>query len=144
MLEDRIHALITDIYDSAIDAQLTPEVLEKICDLTGSTQGVFHYSSATRFELHSMFGVDPALAHLGTQYHPQNEYLKRQHLAPVGRTILGAELVPDEEIRRTAFYNECLRLAGMVHLLGIAIQRDGDLLAALGVWRPESAERHGD
>lgn len=90
-----------------------------------------------------MFGVDPEIMPLGQQYHDQNEYLKRQHLVPVGRAILGAELVPDEEIRKTAFYNDVLRVGGMVHLLGVAIQRNADLLAALAVWRPESAEPHG-
>jgi DNA-binding CsgD family transcriptional regulator len=143
MLDDQIHAVIADIYDTTIDAELTPQVLRKICNLTGSTQGIFHYSSAARLQLRTTFGVDPTLMPLGQQYHDQNEYLKRQHLVPVGRAILGSELVPDEEIRKTAFYNEVLRVTGMVHLLGVAIQRNADLFAALGVWRPESAEPHG-
>ena len=64
-------------------------------------------------------------------------------MVPVGTAVLGAQLAPDEEVRRLDIYHEFFRPAGAVHLLGVVFLNEPCAFGEISLWRPEQRERHG-
>ncbi len=143
MLEDDLHALIGDIYEAAVDPDLIPVVLQCMCALTDSSAGALGWHSDGALEQDVAFGADPALGAVAREFHDQNLYVQRSHLVPVGTAALGAQLVSDDEIKRTDLYHLMLRPGALAHLLSFAFHREPSSLGEVSLWRPEDRERHG-
>ncbi len=142
MIEDELHGLIGDIYDAAGDPDLIPVIVKRMCALTGSGAGALSWHSDKGLERNVLFGIDPALAPLRIAYGHQHLYFHRRHLAPAGTALLGAQLVPDAEIRRTDLYQLVLRPAGFAHLILVPFLNEPGSLGEVTLGRPENRERH--
>lgn len=91
-------------------------------------------------------GADSAFAPLANHFAVtrQNLYQERAHLALVGTAIFGHQLASRDELIGTPFFEEFLRPAGAVHMLGLSLVREPDRFAELSLFREERLEPHGD
>jgi len=143
MSGNELHDLIETIYDVVFDPGLMQTVLERMCALTDSESGVLAFHSDKGVEHDEVFGCDPKWRTVFCQFEHQNVYLQRRHMVPVGTAVLGAQLAPDEEVRRLDIYHEFFRPAGAVHLLGAVFQNEPCAFGEISIWRPEKREHHG-
>jgi hypothetical protein len=111
-LEDELHALIGDIYDAAIDPDVVPVMLRRVCTVTHSAGGILGFHQDHRFVRAVYHGIDPIWEPLRRAFDHQNLYIKRSHLAPIGRAVLGAELSTPEEWRQLDLYQEVVSSGG--------------------------------
>lgn len=143
MSGDELNDLIEAIYDVVFDPGLMQTVLERMCALTDSEGGVLGFHSDKGVEHDEVFGCDPKWRATLCAFEHQNLYLQRRHMVPVGTAVLGAQLAPDEEVRRLDIYHEFHRPAGAVHLLGAVFLNEPCAFGEISLWRPEKRERHG-
>lgn len=143
MSGDELNDLIEAIYDVVFDPGSMQTVLERMCALTGSESGVLGFHSDKGVEHDEVFGCDPQWRAAFCAFEHQNLYLQRRHMVPVGTAVLGAQLAPDEEVRRLDIYHEFHRPAGAVHLLGAVFLNKPCAFGEISLWRPEKRERHG-
>jgi DNA-binding CsgD family transcriptional regulator len=143
MSDHDVHDLIDAIYDLVFEPGLLQNVLERMCALTDSPIGVLAFHSDKGVEHDELFRVDPDWCPVVYAFQHQNPYFQRRDLAAAGTAILGAQLMPDDEVRRLEIYHELFRPAGTVHLLGVVFENEPDAFGEISLWRPEQRERHG-
>ena len=117
-------AIVPQIYAAALRPGQWPAVMARVADWLGASAG-------SLFTSHS--ATDPQALLLGHNLSPQTieDYAtswhrediwalaaaRRGHMA-AGSVVLGAELLPRDELLRSRYYNEFTRDAGMEALLG--------------------------
>lgn len=143
MSDDDLHDLIDAIYDLVFEPGLTQTVLRRMCALTDSEIGVLAFHTDTGVERDELFRVDPYWRSVFYAFQHQNPYLQRRDLAAAGTAVLGAQLVPDDEVRRLDIYHQAFRPAGAVHLLGVVFANEPGVFGEISLWRPEAREHHG-
>ena len=70
-------------------------------------------------------------------------YAEIAHRVPLGRAVVGHELVPIDEFRKTEFYHQVAGPAGNVHLLGAIMARRNGRIDAITFYRPDQARNYG-
>jgi DNA-binding CsgD family transcriptional regulator len=111
--EDKVLELVGAIYDAALDAQLWPDILNRIGDAIGGPQVVFGISDPAN-GLANMHAprTDPEIMSSLVDWAPANRSLPCIASYPPGEVFNGAEVIPPDEFTGTAFYQEWWRPAG--------------------------------
>ena len=143
-MEDRIDALIGDIYETALDPSKVRTVLRQLADITGSTVGVLCLHGENRILHEVIEGLDEAWAGPNRELQHQNLYFQRRHLLPAGRAVLGEQFAPLRDWQGLELYHDVKIPSGCIHFLGIPIANTSDFLAEISLYRPEAEEIHGD
>jgi DNA-binding CsgD family transcriptional regulator len=112
--EDKVLALIGAIYDVALDAQLWPDVLNRIGDAVGSPQFMFgFYDAATGMsEIHAS-RFDPDVVRSCVELGPYNPLPDLSAAEPPGKVFTISDFLTPDEFRNTTFYREWWRPAGL-------------------------------
>ena len=111
--EDKVMDLVGSIYDAALDAQLWPDILNRIGDAVGGPQVVFGISDPANglVNMHAP-RTDPEIMGSLADWAPTNRSLPCIASYPPGEVFNGAEVIPPDEFTGTAFYQEWWRPAG--------------------------------
>jgi DNA-binding CsgD family transcriptional regulator len=133
-----VEELIGGIYDAAADPELWSDVIGRIVEAVGCRTGVFYEHDLATHQSHPLgfhrfnteFMQDYA-AHYGA-LDPWNSRVKSW---PIGVAAPTYVLMPDDEFRRTEFYQDYLRRTGVFYGLGGLVERADGRMAVFGVQR---------
>ena len=93
--------------------------------------------ASRRGDWRSTVGFDPALARAyAERWAAENPWLARAGAYVAGRALLGAALLAEHELVRTAFYADYLRPLGLYHRLAGTLLRRADRIVYLTLHRP--------
>jgi DNA-binding CsgD family transcriptional regulator len=111
--KDKVLNLVGSIYDAALDAQLWPEVLNRVGDAVGGPQVVFGiYDPASGLVNMHAPRTDPEIMGDLVDWAPTNPALPCIANHPPGQVFNGADVIPPDQFTATAFYQEWWRPAG--------------------------------
>jgi DNA-binding CsgD family transcriptional regulator len=111
--DDKVLDLVGAIYDAALDAQLWPDILNRIGDAVGGPQIVFGiYDPANGLVNMHAPRTDPDIMRSLVDWAPTNEALPCIASHPPGKVFNGADIIAPDEFTRTAFYQDWWRPAG--------------------------------
>jgi DNA-binding CsgD family transcriptional regulator len=111
--EDHVLDLVGAIYDAALDAQLWPDVLNRIGDAVGGPQVMFGiYDPAIGIVNLLAPRIDPELTRSLVDWAPRNPLLPLGIGQPPGKVFTCGDFITREEFIDTAFYQEWWRPAG--------------------------------
>jgi len=133
-----VEDLIGGIYDAAADPDLWSNAIARIVEATGCQTGVFyehdvttHQSQPLGFHRFNTEFMQDYVAHYGA-LDPWNSRVMQW---PVGIAAPTYMLMPEDEFRRTEFYQDYLRRTGMFYGLGGLVERADGRIAVFGVQR---------
>jgi DNA-binding CsgD family transcriptional regulator len=133
-----VEDLIGGIYDAAADPELWSDAIARIVEATGCRTGVFyehdmatHQSQPLGFHRFDTEFMQDYVAHYGA-LDPWNARVMQW---PVGIAAPTYVLMPEDEFRRTEFYQDYLRRTGMFYGLGGLVERADGRIAVFGVQR---------
>jgi DNA-binding CsgD family transcriptional regulator len=111
--QDKVLDLVGAIYDAALNAQLWPDVLNRIGDAVGGPQVVFGVFDPANglVNMHAP-RTDPDIMDSLVDWAPTNPSLPCIASFPPGEVFNGAEVISPDEFTGTAFYQEWWRPAG--------------------------------
>lgn len=125
-----MRSLIGHVYSAAADETRWPGVLERLGDEFGGAVAGLQYRTGPDGHVRGarFAGLDPALAtRLLNDYALRNPWIRATHaLWRPGVVIATHRALPVSELRRTAFYDDILRPAGVEHGFGACLFRHGD------------------
>jgi len=133
-----VEDLIGGIYDAAADPELWSDAIGRIVEATGCRTGVFyehdlstHQSQPLGFHQFNTEFMRDYVAHYGA-LDPWNARVMHW---PVGVCAPTYVLMPEDEFRRTEFYQDYLRRTGIFYGLGGLVERAEGRVAVFGVQR---------
>lgn len=139
-----VEDLIGGIYDAAADPDLWSNAIARIVEATGCQTGVFyehdvttHQSQPLGFHRFNTEFMQDYVAHYGA-LDPWNARVMQW---PVGVAAPTYALIPDDEFRRTEFYQDYLRHMEVFYGLGGLVERADGRIAVFGVQRGYEAGR---
>ena len=111
--EDRVLDLVAAIYDTALDASLWPDLLNRIGDAVGSPRVMFgFYDAATGLtEIHAP-RVDPDVARSCAEWGADNPLPGLSAAEHPGKVFTISDFLTPDEFKNTAFYREWWRPNG--------------------------------
>jgi DNA-binding CsgD family transcriptional regulator/PAS domain-containing protein len=135
---ERLSELIGDIYDTALDESLWPDVLEKIAQFAGGPNAALWSKDASSEtgDFAHFRGFDPGYVQAYF-----DEYMKLDPAsalyfhADIGEPIAQADAIPHGEFLETRFYKEWARPQGLIDCVNVALDKSGAGLAMFGVSR---------
>jgi hypothetical protein len=111
--EEKVLDLVGAIYDAALDAQLWPDILNRIGDAVGGPQVVFGiYDPANGLVNMLAPRTDPDIMRSLVDWAPTNPALPCIASYPPGKVFNGADVISPDEFTGTAFYQDWWRPAG--------------------------------
>ncbi|HTW68436.1 MAG TPA: LuxR C-terminal-related transcriptional regulator [Acetobacteraceae bacterium] len=131
-------ALIEQIYEAALDPQVWPDVADRLADLAGAP--ICQISTCNGI-MRTVVNITPrvppeALRRYDEYWVYHNPLIAIGRRQPIGEVLSIHDLMPRDELMRTAIYNEFFSPLGLEEKIGARLEDDGSSWAALGVWRP--------
>jgi DNA-binding CsgD family transcriptional regulator len=127
MISTTFHAnfpkLLDTLYAAALRPELTPAVLSALSTAFGGCAGVIRKLHSDLSTESYAYGNDEAFSSSFSQYYAAMNPYSGEMLAamPVGRVMFASQLIPEEEINRTEFYNDWMKPQGASpHHCGVA------------------------
>jgi DNA-binding CsgD family transcriptional regulator len=131
-----VEDLIGRIYDAAAEPSLWSHVIADIAQTAGCRSGVFyeHDVATHRSRPLGFYRLNPEMMRdYEAHYGALDPWNTRVMSWPVGVLAPTYMLMPDEEFRRTEFYQDHLRQTGVFYGLGGVVERAGGRMAVFGV-----------
>jgi DNA-binding CsgD family transcriptional regulator len=111
--QDLVLDLVGSIYDAALDAQLWPDILNRIGDAVGGPQVVFGiYDPANGLVNMHAPRTDPEIMRKLADWAPTNLSLPCIASFPPGEAFNGADVIAPDDFSRTAIYQNWWQPAG--------------------------------
>jgi DNA-binding NarL/FixJ family response regulator len=135
---DAANALISNIYDAALDATLWPSLLERICKfVSGYGAGLIAEDHANaRASLFHEYGYDPYWSQLYEEKYITLNPLPRLGIAyPVGEVFTTFDLISEAEYYATQFYKEWVEPQGIADCAVVNLEKTTTSFSALVVVR---------
>lgn len=133
---EQLLALTSDIYDAALDPNLWPEVLGDICAFIGASQAnLFAQDIESRqpFLTYS-WNTDPHYTRLYLEkYYKLNPMFPAGSFMEVGRVHSPSDLVLEDELQQSRFYQEWVRPQGLIDALAVNLERTDTRSATFAV-----------
>ncbi len=138
---EQLSALISDIYDAALEPAHRTDVIEKIAHFTGGHSGglLSKHSLNNSENLYCYIGADPESLQAYSESYPKLDPTAGSHSFGVEQVVSAADLVPYEEFRRGRFYREWARPHGWVDVASAVIERSATSCTFLSVVRHEAS-----
>ena len=133
---EALSALIAKIYDAALDPQQWPGTLESICGFVGGHGSTLfaHDTARTHATLFYIYNNDPHYLRLYTEkYIHMNPLMPAVTFREVGQVFSLSELVADEELRATRFYNEFQKPQGITDSMFVNLEKSGTSYMTMSV-----------
>jgi DNA-binding CsgD family transcriptional regulator len=133
---EKFSALLSDIYDAALDPLLWSDVLKKICTFVpGAAANIFIQDAvAKRANTGFGWGNDPYYERIYLE-----KYAKINPLFPgilfceVGQVFSTSDIIPYKQMQRTQFYEEYLKPQGWGQGLGAVLEKSATSCAIFAV-----------
>jgi DNA-binding CsgD family transcriptional regulator/PAS domain-containing protein len=123
---EQLLALTSDIYDAALDPNLWPETLQSICAFVGVSQAnLFAQDIESRQPLLTYsWNTDPHYARLYFEkYYKLNPMFPAGSFMEVGKVHSPSDLVPEDELQQSRFYQEWVRPQGLIDALAVNLEK---------------------
>lgn len=134
-----LSAVISSIYDAAIDPAKWTEALRRSCEFVGGAQAVMHWQGLSADQAGSLYlyNDDPHYTRLFLEeLAPLNPMFPAVLFLDVGTVIAASDLVPDDEMEKTRFHKEWIAPQGMTGALAALLERDATRVAFISFpWR---------
>lgn len=136
---DSFNALVSDIYDVALDHARWPTLVQSICRVLDSRSGLIRVQDlhTKKVGTYITHGLDPVFRHKYKEHYVHIDTLipaiARQ---PVGSVQQTAILMP-ENFFTGEFYNDYALPQGQAHTVGCVLTRNRSQLVILGLHRPD-------
>lgn len=141
--ERRVHALIAQLYDAAMDDALWRGAAARIADVLGSTSAVLKLhgdgGSVRLLECTDNLIVSDRDKAWADDWHRQDMWVERSVAFGMSRIVTSEDLVTRAEETRSGFYREWLRHLGIHHMLGAVFPATDGMIGVLGIHRPRGA-----
>ena len=133
---------LTDlIYDAALDPAEWPRVLRQLANAFDASSAHLSIEAARSAPARMIsFGTDPAWDERYCEYYaPRNVLWQRARQRKLDGILCGRQVLPNEEFRRSEFYNDYLRPQdGEEILVSLAVPETNMTGAGVAtLWRPE-------
>ena len=134
--ESALGPIIERIHGAALDPTQWSGAVAAIAEVCGAHSGILYERDQVRHTstMVGAPGIDPGLIQAYEQhYHaldPWNRFAQNSQVGKVQRTHL---LVPDDEFRRSEFYQDHSRRADIFYSMGITVDRTINHMAVFGV-----------
>lgn len=140
--------LIARLYESALETERMDSFLEQYAERLHADSGAVLVFADLKNRTGSMIGsarTDHSYSQKYEEYYGKiNVYLDRlKRLRCMGEVRPGEELVPEEELVRTEYYNDYLKPQNVHYSLGVAFQFEEGLHIHLGAVRSKRAGSFG-
>jgi DNA-binding CsgD family transcriptional regulator len=134
---DEYSALVSTIYEAALDFDCWPMVLERLSDaLGGNGGGLAKHYLVTGGGAVIMARRDPIFTRLYAEhYRDVNVLFARMGRVPVETCVTDRDVMPKEEFFRTEFYNGFLRPQDDHTFLSAYVLAENDCVATLNIGR---------
>jgi DNA-binding CsgD family transcriptional regulator len=132
--------LVGTAYDAALDPELWPSVLEKLCLFArGTTANLFSQDVVNRTASRIFnWGGEPHYHALYLEKYARiNPVFPKGLSFPVGEVMSLSDVISYDEYRQSQFYKEWAEPQGLVDFAGIIVEKVASSLAALAVVRHE-------
>lgn len=135
-------------HDAAATPEVWPEFLKQFVDAVGAPAAFIqrHYLHERRSSYLHTFGISRKLRASYEAYYSRINVWRQHgahHYVP-GRVVVDEQFYPRSLLRRTEFYNDCLRLNDITRCLAGVVTRRGDEVLMLTAMRSEREEAFGD
>ncbi len=141
--EDLALELIERVYAAAEDPRQWDGFLARLAEGTGATVTgfIFEDFGSHRATVHATTGIDPVMVRQYEEYYARKNawFAAAGFRLPVGTVVQSEELLPDEELRKTEYYNDFLRKIDSHHGLAATLLHDEKFLSHLSLLRPRRA-----
>ena len=121
-----LSAVISDIYDAAIDPVLWSEALRSVCTFVGGLSAVLYWHDATteRSDALHLFNEDRAYTQLYfAKYLPLNPMFPAATFIDEGVVSTSEDIMPRSELVKTRFYKEWLKPQGIESALAVNLEK---------------------
>jgi DNA-binding CsgD family transcriptional regulator len=138
--QERLSALIADIYDAALDRSLWTDVVgNTLAFVGGSAGGLFSKDAASKTGSSAYgYGIDPHYRQLYFDRYIKVDPTTTGHFfADVGEPIATGDLIPYDEFLKTRIYQEWARPQGLVDFAAAVLEKSVTGAAMFGVFRHE-------
>jgi DNA-binding CsgD family transcriptional regulator len=136
----RLRRVLLSAYDAAIDAREWTKCLRELTDTLRSTMSGLHYFDRNHANggITQFVGADPQWLHdYDVYYASRNAFLIRSgHKFQSGTTLPSEALCPDEELRRTEWYNDYLKPHRIDRNIGVCLFHEAGVMTNLTIMRP--------
>ncbi|MGZ8243825.1 helix-turn-helix transcriptional regulator [Methylomagnum sp.] len=148
MDQESVEAFLEGLYAAAIETDGWARVGERLAELIeGRTSGLILMLAGQAATLLSTSGFPEGAERLYSEYfHQVDPWQKLATDQPKFRPIIGAEVVPEREFRRSEYYADFASRIGLGHMLGAIVPlgpSETDALA-ITVHRPYDAQPFGE
>lgn len=137
-----VQQMVPSIYEAATDPTRWPAILDEFCALFDAEAGILgDYDFAVRRgRKHCSVGISRSFGEsYAAIYSRANPWANEAELSSCGAVRTGRQLIPDDQLRATAFYNEWLRPQGLFHSVRAVLHREDRRIWFIGMIRRESA-----
>src|SRR3954468_4940240 len=140
--QEQLSALISVIYDAALDPADRSDVLEKIAAFTGGdSSGLIlkHSLAASETAPYCFIGPHRESLQAYSEDYPELEPMGEAQACGAEQVVSATDLVPVEEFRRGRFYQEWAQPQGWVDVASALIEKSATSSAFLSVVRNEAS-----
>lgn len=133
------NALVAQLYDAALDAQRWSDAVASLTAWLGGAIGCLQVRrlSPSLGVSTVTTGIDPVFYQSYLDYyHKVDPHLARVGQLRVGCTHLSREVLPDDELFRTQYFNEYIRPQGLADLQGTALIREPTRIVTFATFSP--------
>ena len=136
----QLSALISNIYDAALDPDLWTPVLEHICAYVPGCMGNLFSQDALSQTASRYFswGHDPYFYDLYlTKYAPLNPIFPAAMSYPICEPFASTDIISFEDMQKTQYYKEWLEPQGYIDFVGCNLEKSATSVAPLAIVRHE-------
>lgn len=138
-----LQPLIDRIYDGVVDDGAWHGIAEEIAQAFSSTSAVLKIQDSKEHidlvDTTSNLVVDPKHGEWAEYWHRNDLWVEKSIIFGMSKIVTSRDLVPDAELKRTAFHGDWLRQLDIFHMMGAVLPIGDDSIGILGIHRPERA-----
>lgn len=143
MNDARLNGLIGDLYDAAFDERLWTGFADQIASVFDSTSTAIKLQGGNSgfqlLENTKNLIVPERLKSWNDEWHRRDLWVERTLPYGMSRIVITEELVSQDDIRRSGYYNEWLRYLDIHYVVGAVFPAGGDAFGVIGIHRPYKA-----
>lgn len=139
---ERLQILIDRIYDGAVEDDAWQGVADEIARVFSSTSTVLKVQGAgERVDLidkTANLAIDPKHQDWSEYWHRHDLWVEKSLAVGMSTIVTSRDLLPDAELKRTAFHGDWLRHLDIFHMMGSVFPIGEGSIGILGIHRPEA------
>ncbi len=138
--------LIGLIYDAALEPALWPDALERVRQAADASTATLFVPNLGEQRVACMLsgGLDDnAIEQYTRHFHRCDAWLQAGIHVPAGAVVRGTDVLPNDRLVKTEFYNDYLRPLDIYRLQAAVLEREGEMRTILSLHRSKRVEDFG-